>query len=382
MENVLYVGFYSKKTTAVKRTENIAASRKMEYIANELKIINQNSKIISTSCAECTGYTGRFQYVKEEERTDDGITAVYTPSWRSRNKIIKKLSILYSLVWLFFYLLKQAGKKDTVVVYHMPLLSVPVRLAKRFKHFRLILEVEEVYADIWEKYKKYRRGEQKLIFVADYFIFASELLQKKLDPQKQRSMVIYGEYKLFAAKKESATNEIGLIYAGSIDVIKNGAFIAVECMKYLPTQYKLTVLGHGTERNVEKLKKGIEEINSIKGTDCCRYLGVLHGNELSCKLIENDIGLNPQNTGDYMETAFPSKIMVYLNHGLRVVSTPVASVHSSRVAEAITFASSADPKEMAEAVLYASQNNCNVTKLLSGLRNECVSQLRNMVINE
>ena len=64
------------------------------------------------------------------------------------NKINRAMSITYSKFQLVKYILKNIGKEDTLVVYHSVSYANIVRLLKKIKKFRLILEVEEIYSDV------------------------------------------------------------------------------------------------------------------------------------------------------------------------------------------------------------------------------------------
>lgn len=56
--------------------------------------------------------------------------------------------------------------------------------AKKIKRFRLILEVEEIYNDVFLKSKASRRMEERFIKNADKYIFPTELLNQKLNSGK------------------------------------------------------------------------------------------------------------------------------------------------------------------------------------------------------
>src|SRR5690606_35053088 len=106
---------------------------------------------------------------------------------------------------------------------------------------------------------------------------------------------------------------------------------SVLAMNYLPNKYRLHILGFGNNSDIEELKKLINYVNKEKGYECCRYYGSLDGEKYSEFLLDCDIGLNPQKEGEYMDFAFPSKILSYLAHGLEVVSTRIKSVEQSKV---------------------------------------------------
>ena len=82
-------------------------------------------------------------------------------------------------------------------------------------------------------------------------------LREKFQDSNKNGVVVYGSYHV---KKERLHNNkpidsnIKLVYAGSIDDTKGGAYNAVETMKYLPTNYSLSILGHGDDNSINLLQ--------------------------------------------------------------------------------------------------------------------------------
>src|SRR5699024_7061448 len=96
-------------------------------------------------------------------------------------------------------------------------------------------------------------AELQLIDSANYYIFVSDMLKEKLNKQSSESIVLYGSYCSNKLKKNTEENHssVKIVYAGSVERLKGGAFNAVSTMKYLPTKYILYVLGHGSENNIK-----------------------------------------------------------------------------------------------------------------------------------
>ena len=132
--------------------------------------------------------------------------------------------------------------------------------------------------------------------------------------------------------------------------------VAGYCSRY-PDNFFVHILGFGSTQAIEKLEQQIKSVNEKRKKTCCQYHGTLTGDALRDFLHSCEIGVNPQYEGDYMNTAFPSKILSYLTHSLKVVSTEIKSVKLSKVSPFITFAVSDGPKDIAQAIIKAASGD-------------------------
>src|SRR5699024_10703307 len=78
---------------------------------------------------------------------------IFAPSWKTNSKIMYYIKISFSLFWLFYYLMIHVKKDEKIIAYHVQWISLPIRAAKFFKKFKLILEIEEIYGEVWENTK-------------------------------------------------------------------------------------------------------------------------------------------------------------------------------------------------------------------------------------
>lgn len=348
-KEIIYLGFYSPINFMWKRVFSLAAVNKMNYISSVLVKNGYEVQIISPSWMDSE--SNQIFEPKKVIQIDNNIQAVMCPSWKTSSKKMRNVKILFTLVWIFLYLLVHTRKNKAVIVYHVPWLSIPVRLAKMIRGFKLILEVEEIYSLVWKGGSKFQKTEMRLINSADRYIFVSENLRNIVNKMDKKSLILYGSYTAHNQSKSEIHNQnIKLIYAGSIDKTKGGALRSVEVMRYLGNNYELIILGHGSKAEISSLENAIKLLNHEKGYSASVYLGTKHGNEYSAILSSCDIALNPQNTGDYMDSAFPSKIISYLSHNLRVITTPLKSVEQSELAKYLTFSDDDRPHSIANAV--------------------------------
>src|SRR5699024_3951273 len=157
-KTIKYIGFYDTAVSQTDRVCNLAATNKMNYIADTLVEAGYKVQFISPSWMgdqtkvsfemQKTVNIGKHKYV------------TYCPSWKTRSKIMRNIKILSALIWLFIYLLLTTKKNEKVIAYHVQWISLPVRMAKSIRKFDLVLEVEEIYSDVmvfndrfvkWEK---------------------------------------------------------------------------------------------------------------------------------------------------------------------------------------------------------------------------------------
>lgn len=344
-KTVKYIGFYDFSSGS-NRVCNLAATNKMDYICSAIVRAGYNVEIISPSWI-----VDDIENNYEKQRTikiDENICVTFCPSWGTNNKLFRNIKIVFSLMWLFMYMLFNVSKDENILVYHVQWISIPIRMAKFFKRFKLILEVEEIYSDVWNTNRCLSYMEKMLIEAADSYIVVSDILKERL--KNKRCIILYGGYStnLEGCAKQNS-DKIELVYAGSIDGTKSGAYNAIESMKYLPNIYRLNILGFGDYNDIVKLKGLIWEAN-MHGKEC-HYFGTKVGEEYDWILSNCDIALNPQYQGQYMNTAFPSKILSYLSHNLRVVSTRIKSVELSLLSPLITFPNEDSAKSFANAIM-------------------------------
>lgn len=346
---IYYVGAYRSKYIEERKPQGSAAEdAKMAYIISVIKGMQKEVKIISVLASLEQGFHGR-----KTCKVDDLETQVFLESYDDTRKGFSKIGVLQRLAALFFYLLFHAKQTDTVLAYNTQLYSVPIRLAKFFRRFRLVLEVEEVFymdernpADVARK-----PLEEALIRSADAYVFASDLLAKRLSCGKPYA-VVYGGYTVPPQYTERLKDgKIHIVYAGGIDSLRR-VDRAVRALALLPEQYRFHILGFGSEADMENLAKNIEKVNAIAGFQKVEYVGCLSGKEYDAYLQKCQIGLNMQTIGASIETvAFPSKISSYMSRGLNVVSGNLESILYSPLAEGMTFYKDDSEQSIANAIL-------------------------------
>jgi hypothetical protein len=375
MKEIKYVGFYYPPYSNTKRAGALSAINKMDYIVTALHDAGFAVHLVSPSWmgTDSENYSFEFGNTKELFHWKK-LTLPF--SWRTSHKISTYFKIIYSLVWLFFWLLRHTKKNEKILVYHSPWLALPILLAKKIKSFHIILEVEEIYGSVWDIRSILKKWEHKIISESDSYFVVSELLSEKL--KKKNTTVIYGSYYLpFINNQKRNFSTINIVFAGAIDKIKGGAFNIVNCIDYLPDNYVVNILGYGDSFEIQELINLIQIKNNAKGRLSCIYHGVKHGNEYNEFLYKCHIGVNSQKSGDYMLTAFPSKILSYMSHNLAVVTTPIKSIENSSLKEYIVFSRDEKPESIAESIISIDiHKKINFSEIIEKYHTDFVLELK------
>lgn len=375
MNKIRYFGFHHCYMPDLHKNFGLAGTNKMEYVAKVLnKDLSLEVDLVSPS------------WFSDNSNISDQIknkyfTNIFTPkSIKSTSKLFVLINILISNIWLFFFLIFNVKKKEKILVYHSPWLSIPFVLAKSIKKFNLILEVEEIYADVWPLSKFFKAVERKIINIADSYLVVSEVLGKML-PEKPK-VILYGTYWNIEisekAYRESTNLEV--VYCGAIDSYLGGAFNLVKSAIYLNKGINVNILGYAKLEEIAKLKKLIKEVNASLGRNAVIFHGLLHGDEFNNFLQKCDVGINPQNEGNHMNSAFPSKILTYLSNRLLVVSTNVLGVKESKIKDSIIFTENDMLNSIANAL--NSINNIDGQKnsnIISNLEKDFIFDFKNIL---
>lgn len=343
---IYYLGYYDVVSNAEEnRNHVLAASNKMTYIVSALERAGFCVELISASqTLNAQAYSAKTVPLGEKSR----LHLFKTLPWG--NKLCRVRSVLFSKWQVFWYIWRHVGKGDTLVVYHSLAYVGLVRILKRLKGFRLVLEVEEIYADVTGS-DKARKKEYNLFRCADAYMFPTELLNEKLNSEHKPHCIIYGTYQVEENRHYSFNDgKIHVVYAGTFDPRKGGA-AAAAAADFLPANYHVHILGFGSKTDVDHIRQTVAEI-SEKSAATVTYDGCLPGEEYIRFIQSCDIGLSTQNpNAAFNDTSFPSKILSYMANGLRVVSIRIPAIERSAIGDLVTYYDTQTPEAIAEAIL-------------------------------
>ena len=278
-------------------------------------------------------------------------------------------------------------KNETVLVYHSLGYAGMVALLKKCKGFQLILEVEEIYADVNGRAED-RKKEYTVFSAADGFLFPTQLLNDRINTRNKPWAVAHGSYQakpdlgcdVFAEDPcKDGKRKIHCVYAGTFDPRKGGT-MAAAAAEFLPEQYHVHILGFGTKEQTEQITALINRISSVSRC-MVTYDGLLSGEDYIKFLQSCDIGLSTQNPdASFNETSFPSKILSYLANGLQVVTTRIPAVEASAIGRHVHYYDRQTPESIAEAILQVDPDTgSGGRKIVEKLDTKFKEELRELI---
>lgn len=350
MKKILYLGYYDTAENADEnRSYVLAATNKMTYICSALNRAGYEVEIVSAS-----GTKNKKSYPGKKVQLTEYTTLQLFPTIGTGCKL-RRIVKLLAIQWhIFWYLVRSTHRGELILAYHSLGYARMLWFLKKIKRFRLILEVEEIYADVTGD-EHARRQEMRLFKAADAYLFPTELLDDKLNTEGKPSVIIYGTYQVEEERKCSfdqpgPQEKIHSVYAGTFDPRKGGAQAAAAAAEYLPSNYHVHILGFGSEENKKNLQRQIEKLAN-KGGAAATYDGLLSGEDYIRFIQSCQIGFSTQiPDAAFNDTSFPSKVLSYLANGLRVVSVRIKALERSAVSGLLYYYNENTPEAIAGAV--------------------------------
>lgn len=331
MQFIKYIGVYDiERKGKLQRDCSLAAIKKMDYIIDSINSLGKPVQVISIARDKIKSQG------KSIEKISDNNELILAPSIGSRNKLKSQIGELQIRIWLFIWLILNIKKNEKIMVYHSQRIMNIIYWASKIKSFSYILEVEELYYKFGFVKKREEKKEKRCIYNAQSLIVSTNNIIKELS-YKKNYIQLHGNYRNIVNNKRKKDN-INVVFAGGIETIRNTAFNVCDCAKYLDNNFKVYLLGYGDEKDIAKLKKKIEEINKGLGEKRIIYCGTKIGQEYDDFMSKCDIAINFQNMDEYyMNYAFPSKVLNYLNYGLVVVTTPLETIRQSEINKLVLY---------------------------------------------
>lgn len=384
MKTIKYIAYYDTPDNAEqKRGYVLAATNKIDYICKALNRIGYRTEIISasgtTDAKHC--YRGCLKEINPMQT----LKLFFTFPWG--NKIQKAVSLGSMKLFLFLELL-HVKKNEKILVYHSLGYMRLVHLAHRIKRFHLILEVEEIYADVIGN-TKLRNREIQFLQAADSYIFPTELLNRMLNVHNKPYVIIHGTYQVEPKRNcqsdllplnQENEHIIHCVYAGTFDPRKGGATAAVSAAAYLPANYHIHILGFGSAEETKHIQDMITQLS--ERCECTvTFDGLLSGEDYIRFIQSCHIGLSTQNPdADFNATSFPSKVLSYLANGLRVVSIRIPVVEESAVGDNMYYYDTQTPESIAKAILSVDVNHeYDSRKLITDLAVQFENELEKLL---
>lgn len=353
MRKINYISFYLNQDEIEGRKLEVAAQSKISYIVESIKKAGFEVVVVSTAFTK----EGLSFSPQKEVKVDSQESHVYLAAMSSKNIVLRKIRKSFMQLQLFLYLLKSVGKNDIVLAYHsLPYIPV-IKLFKKLRKNKFVLEFNDLYALHFaniKKVSKIKNTECSFFNLADGFLFASPYMRELVDESKP-AVISYGSYRIVTTARQEDDGKIHVIYSGVIENLRKAAKLVVNGAVFLPKDYVIHIAGYGTEENIKEFISLCNEINNMRGYNTILYHGLLLGKEFE-KLLDNcRIALNCHvyENEDLWKSkfSFPSKIPLNMGYDLYLVSHDMQIITDSPFAEFTTFFSEFSPKAVADAIM-------------------------------
>ena len=342
-----YFGYYADSTRLDKKKGALAAINKMDYIADVIANVVGSTEIIS--------FLSPSGGSKKSERIElrNGVSVRYFDLKSYKNRIVRAVSRFFDKLKFLLWIIKNVEKDEPVIVYHSLGYFNLINIAHKLKKFKLIYEVEEIYADVIGN-KRLRKHEIKILKSADAYIFPTKLLSDLINESGKPEAFIHGTYKVEHDREVSFNDgKIHIVYAGTFDPRKGGALAAVSAAEFLSSNHHIHIIGFGSNEDIKNIKERIDEVSKMSQATIT-YDGLLSGEEYIKFIQSCDIGLSTQNpNAAFNDTSFPSKILSYMANGLRVVTIRIPAIEQSAIDNDMYYYDEQTPKKIAEAIMSA-----------------------------
>ena len=353
------------------RDNSPAADSKIEYIISVLNRIGYGVDHISRAPSSCKHF---IPYYIEHNGNN---TIRYFASLGKTKSMLRVLNRLFMDAQFFLWCLFHVKKGEQIIVYHSLGYSTFFINLCRLKKVRIIGEIEEIYQDVHKQRKSLARNEYRFIDVCDKYIFPTSLLNDKVNKNGKPYIVVHGVYSvenLIEGKNEDG--KIHIVYGGTLDPNKGGAAAAVAAAEFLSENYHVHICGFGDPSEIKTIIKEV----SLRAKANVTFEGELKGNAYKHFIQRCHIGLSTQNpNAAFNATSFPSKILVYLSNGLKVVSIRILAIEQSAVASSIFFYDIQEPKAIAEAIEKAVETQLDGRDVLKELDKIFKEKLKTLI---
>lgn len=380
MGNVYYVCIFDyEERKGKKRDFPLSAQQVILSKARLLKEAGLDVEIVSMSSVTGYGFDrgGCFELEKK-------IVLRLFSSIGHSNFLFRVIDHYWIRLQLVLFLLGRLKKCDAIIVYHSLAYMKIISFMKKLKKNSLILEVQEIYADVINN-KKNRENEIQYIKNADAYIFPTEILNRILNQDIKPSVIAPGSYNVEYIGENRANRQMGdtihCVYAGTLD-LRKGCLEAIRAGAFLTLQYHIHIIGFGTDKEIEAVKTEIECLDSSNKA-IVTYDGCYTGEDYISFLQKCDIGLSLQNPeASFNMTSFPSKILSYLSNGLRVVSIRIPAIEQSSVGDLLYFYDIQTPEAIANRIKSIEMNYpYDSRKRIKSLREQLKVDLERLVRN-
>lgn len=346
---VYYLNHYVDDKHMSDRISTPSANTKIEYI---LSVMSEYMPIINLSTAICNkGYFSKKRVINQ-----NNIQYLYVPSFNLTKGIFGRINILFSQIYIFYFLLKKINKNDIIIVYHSLYYINVLTILKKIKKFNLIIEINDFYQFHFtddQKIKKIKSIEDSYFKIADKYILANPDMMNEL--VNKDYLVNYGAYITHEKIDKRMDNKIKILYSGVVENLRKAAILSLDSINYLPNNYELHFACYGNKQEMADLQNRIIKTNLKLEREAVLFHGTLNSVNLKKLMIDCDISLNchtySKNKEYQAKYSFPSKIPLNMGCGLYIVTSNLSTFRNTPFSQCMEYFNNFDPKSLANAIL-------------------------------
>ena len=330
---------------------NVTGVLKMRYVVEQMLACGVAPYIVSLAQQTKKGF---YRSIRKK-LPNAGTPILYLAGFNGLGPFGKIFSNIIKLLELFFLLVFKVRSTDKIVLYHNYPQTRFVAFIKFLLRADVIIEVEELYGYSPTEDQPWVEKEIRAVKKMDAFICVNEGMPRLLGLQEGQYVVNYGAGVIpmrTAARRNDGKTHV--VYAGTIETEKRGAFTAAEAARHLPENYVMHIIGFGEDEHIKQLCQRIEDINNSLHRQAAVYDGCLSGEALDAFLFSCHIGLSSNvMRANFANNSFPSKVITYMCHDLSVVLGYAEAFYDVPMSEGWTFYHEFTPGKIAEAVVKA-----------------------------
>lgn len=387
-----YISYFLDENEISGRKLEVAAQSKIKYIINSIKRAEFKVNVVSTALT-----TDKSRYSRSKELIIDSKEKhIYLSALGSRSFLEKKIKLIFMQVQLLIYLIREVKEDDIIIFYHALNYISILKLIKKIKSNKLIIEFNDLYALHFtdkDKISIVEKKEKSIFKIVDGYLLASPYMRNLIQNEKP-NIISYGSYETKDIKSKIYADKINVVYTGVIENLRNAATLVAKTALFLSDDYVIHVAGYGTETNISDFINLVDSINKEKGYEAIKYHGLLLGNDFeklldSCHISLNAHAYSKENLWK-SRYSFPSKIPLNMSHDLYLVSYNMEIIKNSPFSEFTEYFSEFSPSIVAKAIerckneILSSKKNKTPKDIISNLDKNFIEDIKNLInsINE
>lgn len=373
-KHIYYLSHYACGEDINKYNVAIPARKKIDYILFALEQAGYTVDIFSIANSKSNVILFPKCVVLNSH-----VTVRYSLCVNRANKLLSLISSILRYVQIVFYILFRVPTNGLFLVYHSNSFIRPIQFARRIKKIKLIIDIEEIYTELFRTSPKEAQLEKNFLQTGNSYIVVNDILALKYGTMGKSVAVAYGDYRMsYIPGLTWSDSKIHVVYAGTIEQKKRGAFTAVETARLLPQNFKTHIIGFGREEVLSELKQRIVDVNKEQGFESVQFDGFKSGIELDEYLSRCDIGLSTYVlTDSFANNSFPSKLMSYVVHNLQVVTGDAKAFRNAKVSSNWLFYKDYTPESIANAIMeYNREKRQSNEVIVKELNEDFITSLR------